>query len=227
MKPTVSFTLTTSVLAVAVNVPAAGSYSSALGEKGRLPVEAHLPLPPHIPRQRRTPSRCPTTSTCDPPRHRHVASGRECPGRWVVYLSARGRSAVDIGKMKMLPRARSTPPLGNKLAVWPHPVTDTLPAAANVPVDGSYSSASAPPTTSTFPFSSSVAVWPDIAVPMLPVAANVPVAGSYNRPRHATGIAPRSQRIPPKPPPPATSTFPFGNNVAVWRPLPRSGCLSL
>jgi hypothetical protein len=103
--------------------------------------------------------------------------------------------------------------LVSKVAVWLYLATVRLPVAANVPTVGSYNSALArsvkvppltpfPPTTSTCPLPNNVAVWPALAVVMLPVAVNVPATGSY------------SSAVPAAPPP-AMSTFPFDNNVAV------------
>jgi hypothetical protein len=69
----------------------------------------------------------------------------------------------------------------------------------------------APAATSTLPEGSKVAVWKDRATPMLPVLLQLPVAGSYNSALLKLG-----------PPvvcsvgvPPATSTLPEGNSVAM------------
>jgi len=69
---------------------------------------------------------------------------------------------------------------------------------------------SSPPAMSTFPLGNNVAVWNTLATPvMLSVAVNLPAAGSYSSALARYGyellLAPC-----------AISTFPLGNNVAVW-----------
>jgi uncharacterized membrane protein len=89
-----------------------------------------------------------------------------------------------------------------------------LTVAANVPVTGSYSSALArivvapdvPPTMSTFPFCNKVAVCPLLAVVILPVVVNFPVTGSYSSALVNLWMLWD---------PPAKSTIPLPNNVAV------------
>ena len=53
-----------------------------------------------------------------------------------------------------------------------------------------------------------VAVWSSLAASILPVAVNVPALGSYS-----SALA-RALPLPSSPP--TMSTFPLGNNVAVW-----------
>src|SRR6185369_7799012 len=90
------------------------------------------------------------------------------------------------------------------------------------PLVGSYNSAvvrtlvvSSPPATSTFPLPSSVAVWLTHGTLSEPVAVQVAVAGSYNS---ALATAEPVTELPVIPP--ATSTLPFGSNVAVCSVLP-------
>ena len=66
--------LATVMLPVAVNVPAAGSYSSAL---------ARYPLPPYSAGDEHLPARQQRRRVIVPCRG-HAAGCRECPGRWVV-----------------------------------------------------------------------------------------------------------------------------------------------
>src|SRR5437879_794544 len=84
-------------------------------------------------------------------------------------------------KVRSLPPATSTSPVGSRVAVWKARLLFTLPVVLQVPLPGSYTSdGAALPTTNTSPVFSRVAVWAFRARLMLPVGLHVPVAGSYS-----------------------------------------------
>jgi hypothetical protein len=109
--------------------------------------------------------------------------------------------------------------LGNNVAVWPDLSTTMAPVAENPPLAESYNSAlgslfwllgvSLPPATSTLLLGSNVAVWPVLASAMAPVGVNPPLAGSYSSASESWWALPFPVS------PPAMSTCPSGNKVAV------------
>ena len=112
-------------------------------------------------------------------------------------------------------------PLVNNVALCNSRAVLRLPVTLQLPVAGSYSSAlavgsmiSAPAATDR-PLVSTVAVCKSRAVLRLPVKVQVPLVGSYSS---ALAIGGEGKVISS---PPATSTMPLGNNVAVFadRPL--------
>src|SRR5438128_6142640 len=114
-------------------------------------------------------------------------------------------------------------PLASDAALCNRRAALRLPVTFQLPVAGLYSSAlavglpliSAPAATSTMPLVSNVALCKSRAVLRLPVKVQVPLSGSYSS---ALAIGGEGKVISS---PPATSTMPLGNNVAVFadRPL--------
>src|SRR5215469_7164390 len=92
-------------------------------------------------------------------------------------------------------------------------------AGVQTPRAGSYNSALQrspesfwPPATRTRPFVSRTAVWFTRAKAIEPVRVQLPVVGSNNSALDRMLDRELSQLEVP----PATRTFPFGNNIAVW-----------
>ena len=109
---------------MAVQVPLAGSYSSALVRDGAV------------------------TSSC----HQHLAVGQQrrrvlaravlrLPVALQVPLAGSYSSAVVRRSPKLYPPATSTLPLGSNVAVWMTRAVARLPVGLHVPLAGSYSSA--------------------------------------------------------------------------------------
>ncbi|HEX6832001.1 MAG TPA: hypothetical protein VF132_00595 [Rudaea sp.] len=113
----------------------------------------------------------------------------------------------------LIPPLTSTWPDGSVVAVAYEACKNFgTPVGVHTPVAGSYSSATrsaAPPTTRTFPVDNKDAVCPTRATFIEPVNSHLPVAGSYNS-AVATGALNPGIEFPP-----ATSTLPDGNSVAV------------
>jgi hypothetical protein len=108
-----------------------------------------------------------------------------------------------IADVPVAPPAAGTPPV----EVAP-PVVAEPPASGASPVAlAPYSSADQfKPTMSTLPTGNKVAVWYSLRAIMLPVAENVPASGSYS-----SALAKTTNSFVP----PAMSTFPSSNIVAV------------
>src|SRR5438046_1040867 len=106
--------------------------------------------------------------------------------------------------VKLSPPATSTCPSGSNVAVCRKRGVAMLPVAVHIPVAGSYSSPLVPRHGR---FCSHVRVSLTPAMVMLPVSAPTPVAASYTAPAKQPSLMLS---------PPATSTCPFGSNVAVW-----------
>jgi hypothetical protein len=141
------------MLPVAVNVPAPGSYNSAVASS-----------PP------------PAMSTF--PLGNNVAVGRVLASVMLpadVNVPALGSySSALVSRPPSSPPATSTHPLDSNVAVPPILAANMLPVRAKVPVDGSYNSALAlasiaPPPTSTFPLCNNVDVCCCLTLTMPPV----------------------------------------------------------
>src|SRR6266704_2702125 len=106
-----------------------------------------------------------------------VCAVHDLPGSYTRADAPKGQTSPTLPATRTLPS-------GSSVAVGPSGIPSVLPAAAQVPLAGSYNSAEAnigysspspqqPPTTSTLPSRSSVAVWLARAKTISPVGVHV------------------------------------------------------
>src|SRR5262245_57050163 len=166
-------------LAVRVQCPVAGSYSSAL---------ACTPVPS---------AESPPTTSTRPSRSR-VAVNEIRPTFILpvaVHVFAAG-SYSSASELYRAPPATSTCPSARRTATCPQWVSFSVPPGSHAPVGGSYSSvlsSSRPPTTRTRPFSSGVAVRLSRGTDILAVAAQLPASIPLDAASGVTVIASTAQ----------------------------------